>query len=120
MLSNLIKKSKQNYYSVTLQRVSGNMKKTWSIINDLRGKNQTSSAFCIRDGNSITTDDNAIANKFNEHFCSLAENLNKNNQKPQTCNFRDYLPHNQTSSIFLEKTTQDEIISIIKEFKIDK
>ena len=64
MLSNVIKKSKQNYYSVTFQRACDNMKKTWSIINDLRGKNQTSSAFCIRDDNSVTTDEKAIANNF--------------------------------------------------------
>ena len=96
------------------------MKKTWSIINDLRGKNRISSSFCIRDGNSVTTDEKVIANKFNKHFCSLAENLNKNTQKSQTSTFNDYLPNSQPSSIFLEETTEAEIISIIKEFKNDK
>ena len=96
------------------------MKKTWSIMNNLRGKNHMSSSYCIKNGNSVITDDKTIANKFTVHFCSLAENLNKDVQKPQTRNFRDYLPHSQASSIFLEKTTPAEIISIIKEFKNDK
>ena len=96
------------------------MKKTRSIMNNLRGKNQMSSSYCIKNGNSVITDVKTIANKFNEHFCSLEENLNKDVQKPQTRNFRDYFPHSQASSIFLEKTTPAEIISIIKEFKNDK
>ena len=96
------------------------MKKTWSIINNLRGKNQMSSSYCMKNGNSVITDDKTIANKFNEHFCSLAENLKKDVQKPQTRNFRDYLPHSQASSIFLEKITPSEIIFIIKEVKNDK
>ena len=83
------------------------------------------SSYCIKDGNSVITDDKAIkaiikANKFNEHFCSLAENLNKSIQKSEIRNFSDCRPHSQTSSIFLEKTTPAEIMSIIKEFKNDK
>ena len=47
-------------------------------------------------------------------------NLNKGIRKPQACNFRDYLPPSQASSIFLEKATTAEIISIIEEFENDK
>ena len=57
ILSNLIKMSKQNYYTEQFERASGNMKKTWSIINHLRGKNQTSSSFCIKEGSSVITDE---------------------------------------------------------------
>ena len=120
MLGNLIQKNKQNFYAKAFEKASGDMRRTWSIINDLRGKNQMTSSYCIKDGNSVINDDKAIAIKINEHFCSLAENLNKSIQKSEICNFRDYLPHSQTSSIFLEKTTPAEIMSIIKEFKNDK
>ena len=120
MLSNLIKMSKQNYFTEQFERASGNMKKTWSIINRLKGKNQTSSSFCIKEGSSVITDEKIVPNKFNKHFCSLADNLNKNIRMPQACNFRDYLPPSQASSTFLEKTTTAEIISIIKEFENDK
>ena len=116
----LDKQSEQRFYIEQFERASGNMKKTWSIINNLRGKNQTSSSFCIKEGNSVITDEKVIANKFNKHFCSLADNLNKDIRKPQACNFRDYLPPSQASSIFLEKTTTAEIISIIEEFENDK
>ena len=91
-----------------------------SIINNLRGKNQTSSSFCIKEGNSVITDEKVIANKFNKHFCSLADNLNKGIRKPHACNFRDYLSPSQASPIFLKKTTTTAIISIIEEFENDK
>ena len=63
-----------------------------------------------------------IANTFNEYFCSLAENLNKsiNNRNSKWNNFRNYLPKAVESSIYIEDTTNDEIIEIIKEFHNDK
>ena len=63
-----------------------------------------------------------IANTFNEYFCSLAENLHKsiNNRNSKWHNFRNYLPKAVESSIFIEDTTNDEMIEIIKEFHNDK
>ena len=48
--------------------------------------------------------------------------LNKsiNNRNSKWHNFRNYLPKAVESSIFIEHTTNDEIIEIIKEFHNDK
>ena len=52
----------------------------------------------------------------------MVENLNKsiNNVSSNWCNFRKYLPKAEESSIFIEDTTDDEIIDIIKEFHNNK
>ena len=75
----------------------------------------------IVDGISITNED-TITNKFNHYFCSLAENLNKCTeiQRKGIPNFTEYMPNAGKSSIFLEDTNHDEILSIIKEFSNNK
>ena len=37
-LKRIIKLAKRNYYSKRFQNVQGDLKKTWSLINELRGK----------------------------------------------------------------------------------
>ena len=72
----------------------------------------------MKDVNSVLAYDKTNANKFNEHFCQLVvlENLNRS---IDACNFRDYIPHSQASSVFLEKVIPAEIHNI-KEFKSEK
>ena len=120
MLSNLIKKSKQSYYTRKFENASGDPKKTWVAINELRGKTKTALPAYFKIDNRIVTDKQIIANKFNEHFCSLAEKLNKYVNHTTRSNFQDYLGAPEQSSIFLEDTTVDEVYEIIKEFKNDK
>ena len=121
-LSNIIKRCKQTYYENKFDAATGNLKKTWTIINQLRGKCRTSLPNHFTINESTITDKKVIANTFNEYFCSLAENLNKsiNNRNSKWNNFRNYLPKAVESSIFIEDTTNDEIIEIIKEFHNDK
>ena len=84
MLSNLIKKAKQSYYTHKFENSAGDLKRTWSAINELRGKTKTSSPTYLKVDNCIITDKKTIANKFNRYFCSSAEKLN--NSVDQTVN----------------------------------
>ena len=63
-----------------------------------------------------------IANKFNNHFGSLAENLNKDleNRPINSQSYREYLPKPEESTLFLEETSINEIVGIINEFQNDK
>ena len=121
-LSNIIRYSKKSYYDKKFDAATGSLKKTWILINQLRGKCKTSlpNHFTIED--ATISDKKVIANAFNNYFCSLAENLNKSikNVSSNRCNFRKYLPKAEESSIFIEDTANDEIIEIIKEFHNDK
>ena len=74
-------------------------------------------------GNTTATDKKQIANKFNTYFSSIAEDLNKNildDHSTQTSNFTNCLQKPEEGSIFLEDTTPDEVLDIIKEFDNNK
>ena len=121
-LSNVIKKCKQQHYSVKFENATGNLKKTWSLINELRGKrsNILPSYFKI-DGSSVT-EDKDIANSFNSYFSSLAENMNKSIDIRANVhnNFAEFLPNIEKSSLFLEDVTVNEILEIINDLSNDK
>ena len=121
-ISSQVKESKRHYFKLKFESASGNLKQTWALINHLRGKVKGSvSPQFIVDGISITNKD-TITNKFNHCFCSLAENLNKCTeiQRKGIPNFTEYMPNTGKSSIFLEDTNHDEILSIIMEFSNNK
>ena len=65
-------------YTRKFEKYSMNSKKTWEVINELRGKNlsRCKDDFVI-DGQRVTCR-RIIANKFCEYFTSLASNLNNN------------------------------------------
>ena len=122
-LSNIIKYAKQNHYARTFQNSSGNLKQTWAIIHELRGKVKTPLSSFFTFGNTTVTDKKQIANKFNTYFNSIAEDLNKNildDHSTQTSNFTNCLQKPEEGSIFLEDTTPDEVLDIIKEFDNNK
>ena len=122
-MSNLIKYAKQRHYALAFQNSSGNLKQTWAIINELRGKIRTPVSSFFTFGNTTVTDKKQIANKFNTYFSSIAENLNKDildDNSTQTSDFTQYLNMAEKGSIFLEDTTPDEVLDIIIEFDNNK
>ena len=52
------------------------MKKTWSLINEIRGKSKKEIKPLFKVGNQKLVDRRIIANKFNEYFATLAQNMN--------------------------------------------
>ena len=109
------------------------MKKTWQLINELRGKTKSKikSSFII-DG-KLVTDKREISNSFNIFYSSIARIMNaklnssrmvpdsqncKNDHK--TINFKSYLNDSVTGSIFLADCSSLEIEDIIKEFGSNK
>ena len=126
VLKNLIKVAKTVHYSNKFEKHKDNSKKTWEIINELRGKTKmlVKDDFVI-DGQRVASR-RIIANKFNEYFTSLASNLNEQilsndrvNIDPIT-SFVQYLSNSVSSSIFLEDTTPLEIVEIINNLKNGK
>ena len=70
-LRKLIKIAKRNYYCKKFESVQGNMKKTWQLINELRGKSKTNiKASFIIDG-QVVHDRREIAKEFNIFFRQL-------------------------------------------------
>ena len=105
------------------------MKKTWALINELRGKAKTNiKASFIIDGDLIK-DKRKISNGFNEFFSSVARKLNAKlnsstlvDSGSATCytDYTMYLKNRVSSSIFLSPCSSSEIELKIKEFETDK
>ena len=76
MYDELIKHAKSSYYFKKIEGCSGDMKKTWSLINYIRGKNKKEIKLLFKVGNQKVVDRRIIANKFNEYFVTLAQNMN--------------------------------------------
>ena len=123
ILSNLIKKSKRDYYNSKFNSCQSDKKKIWTLINSLRGKSKQKISPTFNIDNSHVSCRKAISNKFNSYFSSLAINLNKNidlSNDKSIPSFLSYLPKSQDTSLFLSETSGNEIIGIINELKNGK
>lgn len=116
MLTNIIKTAKENYFKSTLKENSSNAKNTWGIINEILKRKDRSKCTAFKVQGESITDDQEIANAFNDYFCSIAENLTQENNEPLT-QFKNYLPPPVPYSFYLRPTNQQEIVNIIKSMK---
>ena len=130
-LNKTIKLAKRTYYGKKFDLAKGNIKKTWEVINELRGKSKKNikSSFII-DGRTVT-ERREIANGFNLFFSSIARKLNTKVQssRPETHNavdsnavkfldnrFKFYLKKSrprQANSFYLNPCDEEEIKQII-------
>ena len=127
MLKAIIKAAKRWHYCNEILNNSENSKKTWQIINELRGKKkrQTKPPFII--DNQRIVDRRAIANGFNAWFVSIAPKLNETLSNlshglpilPMKT-FYDFLNPRNEKSIRLEDCSSNEILKIISEFENGK
>ena len=125
VLSKIIKSAKKSYYCNKLIENKEDRKKTWQIINELRGKcKQNIKPLFVIDNKRIT-DRRIIANEFNKYFNSIATKLNDSiidikigDSKIQS--FEDYLNPANKFSIFLEDCSPQEIMKIISDFENGK
>ena len=75
-LRKIIKLAKKTFYFKKFESVQGDIKKTWKLMNDLRGKskNNIKASFIIN--GEMVQDRRVIAKEFNVFFSSIARNLN--------------------------------------------
>ena len=124
LLRFLTKEAKKRYYIDKFQKFHGNKKRTWQLINELRGKEKQKikSSFLINNERIICR--RIIAEKFNAYFSDIASNLNKDAYKdnPITAfpSFRTYLSESSMSSFFLEDCNSEELLTIITELENGK
>ena len=125
-LKKLIKLVKSSYYSKKFEGCSGNMKKTWSLINEIRGKNKKEIKPLFKVGNQKVVDRRIIANKFNEYFVTLAQNMNNtvtdeiSISGAEIPSFHSYMHKSVESSMFFSECTNDEILALIHDLEIGK
>ena len=121
----IINKAKNSYFKDKILENKDDKKKTWKIINELRGKtNKTLKPPFIIDNQKIL-DRRIIANGFNKYFNSIASNLNESiNEQTISdmgfCSFEEYVMPSNINSIFLDECNSNEISRIINDFQNNK
>ena len=118
-LKHIINSEKNKLYNNKFEEASGNPKKTWEIINQLRGKRKKSLSPIFTIDNKRIMERRVIANEFNKYFISIACKLNENVQL-QPDGFEKFLPTSQMQSMFLEECTEYEISDIINNLQNGK
>ena len=120
-LKHLIKTAKSNYYNIKFEKSKGNLKKTWKLINDLRGKKKINlSATFIIDSQTVC-DRRTIANKFNDYFTSIALDMNNTSDLEhgipisEVPDFSTFIGTPLQNSIFIENCDHIEIDKLISE-----
>ena len=125
-LKRTIKSAKALFYANKFTECKQNSKKTWQLINELRGKTKAQSKDDFVIDSQRVTCRRTIANKFNEYFTSLASNLNAAVLSSDSIgieplpSFSQFMLSSTPSSIYLEDTYAQEIVDIVKEFKNGK
>ena len=120
VLKSVINSAKNSFKCNQIEENKHDRKKTWKIINELRGKcNQTVKPSFIIDNKKII-DRRVIANEFNKYFNSIASNLNNQISDSSLASsefqsFEDYLMPSNRDSIFLNDCMHLQIMEIISE-----
>ena len=113
----LKKKAEKEYYTNLLEASKSNSKKTWSILKTVINKKRNTrvqTQFKIND--SIVTDKNHIAEKFNDFFVNIGPNL-ANKIPTQTKTPNEYLGNKVNASIFISNVEQKEFGEILGSLK---
>ena len=113
------RQAKQSYYANLLQKYGGNVRKTWTVLNELIGRSKhkcaISDIFMI-DGSKVE-DKARISDEFCKYFSTVGEtcaNNIPNANKPYT----HYMQGDSNmNSMFVRPTDKLEILKIIQNFK---
>ena len=125
ILKSVINAAKNTYSCNQIIENKHDRKKTWQIINELRGKCKKSIKPSFIIDNKKITDRRVIANEFNKYFNSIASTLNESIadlpiQASEFSTFEDYLLPSNNNSIFLTDTSHTELMEIISQLENGK
>ena len=129
-LKHIIKSAKKLYYCKKFAKVSGNIKQTWALINELRGKAKAGIKASFKIDGELVKDKRVISNGFNMFFSSIAGKLNaklcssrpvaSGEDSQNSPKFQKFFNKKVVNSIFLSPCNSDEIEQTIKSFQGDK
>lgn len=109
-LTNLIRKMEQEYYKALLLRYKNSARGIWKVYGELLNTQKGKKCTSIKTLNfkdQIVTDDNDIANTFNNYFANIGSNLAKG--FPKNKYFLDYLATPNENNMFLTPVTEGEV-----------
>ena len=118
-LKHIINFEKKKYHNQKFTDASGNPKKTWEIINQLRGKQKRSMKPIFIIENKRIIERRTIANEFNKYFVSIASKLN-DEVLIQPGDFKQFMPRSEMHSMFLDECSEKEVSEIINNLQNGK
>ena len=118
-ITNLIRKCKENFYQNLFTRNSGDIRKTWKLINTICNRTQSKSVEKIVHNNNTITDPLLIAETFNNFFVNIAEDLAEKLPVSTDSPYR-YMKQNPLPHLTLAPVTSDECSEIISSLKNTK
>ena len=123
-LRDLQKDAKTIYHIHLFEKVNGDARRTWGVINKIRCKMKgSSSPSYIEFNQQLITDRRSICSLFNTYFTDVANKLNSDkyhNAPPPPEDFRQFLGTRSSNSILLYQIEPDEIVKIITSFNNNK
>jgi hypothetical protein len=113
-LKALLRKTEKLYYSQEFSKRKNNTKATWSLINNILRKKDSSNCHIAQLSSSDQTfkSHSDIANFLNSYFTSIGQTLTAK-IPPTSISYKTYMPMSNPSSLTLLPTNEFEILHII-------
>lgn len=112
-----IRNAKKKYYHEQIEMNKKNLKKTWSIIKEIMGLEQSLSVIDTITINGIDTNDPLeISEHLNNYFTNIGERLSSS-IPPTNCNPLTHLTQRNYQSIFISPVTSTELYNCIQRVK---
>jgi len=115
-LNRLLRIAERRHYNELIQQNRQNTKKLWSIIKEVINKKNSIAPTQFKFGDSLESNKDVIANKFNSYFSNIGRDLARQipttNRSPSS-----YISENNPHSIFLRPVDQVEIEKIVQQLK---
>ena len=120
-LNKITRLSKANHYRNFFEENKKNMLKTRNGIKQVINidKKSTQKINCITNENLYIHDAKQMAKMFNNHFSQVGQKLEKS-IRPTNKKYDDYLNERVENSFITEPANNDEVLSVIKQFKNGK
>ena len=119
-LTSTIRKAERMYYRDRMLKYKGKIKETWSVLNEMLGKNIRKSTLCdyiVKDNVKIK-EPSCIANEFNDFYINVGPKLaNTIDNSNITGTYLDYLRDiDSSNSMYIQPTSECEIMNIVAKF----
>jgi hypothetical protein len=129
LYNTIIRLCKKKYYSDELEQNSKNLKKTWSLLNEVLRKNNSKQPInSLFHKGKLLTDPTQIANAFNHYFTTIADEIAKqinptmSNGEPVDDSYDDFVTNTGRHCFNLadKPATDDEILMCIRKLEDKK
>ena len=115
ILRNSIRIAKTSYFNSCFQKFRNDIKKTWTTINDIMNKNNSSKSFPSHfvDRNRLITNKKDIANSFNDYLINIGPSLTENIETNEHISHKDYLETSINHSFKFDLINETQVMKII-------